>query len=197
MDPDATATNQPAPPTVTSTPDLTALQAHIDAATQTGGTQATAQLAKTLGFDTTDALTSYITDTRNAAEAAKTEDQKRADQLTAREAAATAREAAAAKLAADNTITAALLTAGVAPPAAARLVPLVTIDGDVTADTATAAVAALKGDATFAPLFTADTATTAAPSGVTGAAPTRNVNVGSGDDVVKQLLDERHPINAA
>ena len=173
---------------------LAALQAQIDAAAKTAGTAAANDLAKTLGFDTPDALQTFVTAQRAAAEAAKTEDQKRADALAASEKAAADRERAAAELINRGTVNLALVRAGVAPDAVDKIAPLVTVNGDVTAETADAAVAALKADDTFAALFGA--AKAPAPSGVTGDPPAKGSNV-VGIESGAELYARRHPAKTA
>ncbi len=191
-EPDANPTPAPTPGPA---PDLAGLQAAIDAAATKAGTSAANDLAKTLGFDSPDALQTFVTAQREAAEDAKTKDQKRADALAAKEAAAAERERAAAALINRGTVNLALVRAGVAPDAVDKIAPLVTIDGDVTDATADAAVAALKADATFAALFGATPAP--APSGVTGAAPTRSTGSVVGIETGAELYARRHPAKSA
>lgn len=166
--PTPTPNTTPPGPTGPTGGNLDALAAALDAAKTTGGTDATKALLESVGFDTTDDLTKFVQAQREAADAAKTAEEKRAEELAAREAAAEAAQATAKATIDHTTIMAALLRAGVAPDAADKLVPVVQIEGDVTADTATAAVETLRADDTWAPLF-GQTAK-GAPSGVTPAA---------------------------
>lgn len=193
-------TPTPTPPGATGSTggDLTALQAAIDAAARDAASKAELAIAQARGFDTVEAFNKHLDERAAADEAAKSDEQKRADKLAAAQAAVEQREAAAAALIQRGVINTALLRAGVNPDQVDKIAPLVQITGDVTDETAQTAVEALKADATFAPLFTG-TEPGGPPSGVTGTPPAKGTGMSpqTEDDLVKQLLDERHPIQTA
>lgn len=186
----------PAPAPAAVQPDLEGLQRLIDAEKAKGSSEATSALLSTLGFDSIDTLQTFVTSQREAAEAAKTEEQKRADAIAAREAAAVAREQAAAELIRTGVVNLALVRAGVDPANVADAAPLVTLGDDLTDAAADAAVAALKAKPAFASLFGASAKP--APSGVTAPAP-----AGAGGGTVTALergaalYAKRHPAKSA
>jgi hypothetical protein len=186
----------PAPAPAAAQPDLDGLQRLIDAEKAKGSSEATSALLSTLGFDTLDALQSYVTDRKAADEAAMSEVERREAAAAAAEAAAQARAAEAAQLIRTGVVNLALVRAGVDPANVALAAPLVTLGDDLTDAAADAAVASLKTNPALASLFGA--VAKPAPSGVTAPAP-----AGAGGSTVTalergaELYAKRHPAKSA
>lgn len=152
-------------PTPAVPPELDALTAAIDSARNEGTTAATKALLTELGFDDAKAATEQLRRWREADDAKK-------DELTkAQEAAAAAvaeRDEARRDRAAvlhSARVERALLAKGAQPGQVARLVRLVDVNPDGTDEQVAQAIDALAVE------FPAGFATTAAPSGVSGANP--------------------------
>lgn len=150
--------------------------------------------AKANGFDSYDAMRNAAIAKNEADVAAMTEAEKAKAEAEKARAEAAEVKATAAALIRTATAERALIRAGVAPGAAtdaARLLDLP--DGELTAETADAAVETLKAKPAFASLFTAVPA--GPPSAVTGGAPTGTTRSGqTAKDRAQALLDSRHPL---
>lgn len=168
------ATPPPAPAaTAPAAPDLDGLQTVLDKAKRDGAGEELSKLLGQLGFDKIEDAQAFITTKREADTAALTEVERREKAAADRETAAQKRETDAADLINRGVIRNALQTAGVPVAALDDAEGLVKITGDITAETATEAVTALKAKPAFASLFTEPVTTVTAPSGVSGAGAPR------------------------
>lgn len=168
--PEPTPPTPPPAPAPAPAPDLTALQAAIDQAKTGGATEATTSLLKALGFDKLEDAQAWVTAKRADETAQLTEVERREREAEERERAAQAREAEAATLINRGVIRNALQAAGVDAANLDDAEGLVQIAGDVTAQSATTAIEALKAKPAFASLFTA-TPTPTPPPGPTPPTP--------------------------
>ena len=150
----------------TTTPDLAALAAQITTERSTAAEEARKTLLADLGFVSVDALSAFVEEQRRAETERMSEAERREQEAEAAKAAAAAAIAAAKATTDANTITAALMRAGVAPDVVTAARPLVVIEGDVTDQTADAAIVALKANPAFASIFgvQAPASTTTAPT---------------------------------
>lgn len=146
----------PAVPVTAAAPDLAGLQAHTDKAVADAVAKAkadayTSALAK-LGTTDLDAAAKAVKAHNDKVEADKSELQKAHDARAAAEAAAEAATNQAKTVTDQRVIERALIAAGVSVVGAVKVIPLVTVEGDVTPETAKAAVEATRTE--FPGLFT-------------------------------------------
>ena len=195
--PTESTTTPPVAPSVDGGGDLAALQAQIDAARQAGGSTATAELVKSLGFDSTDDLAAAITAQREAEQAAMTEAERREQAAQAAERAAVEREAEADKLIRQGVVNMALARAGVAPENLAAAAPLVTLGDDLSDAAADAAVKVIADNPAFASLF--GTSVGGPPSGTTGrpVGETTNAATKTAYDRGAEEYRRLHPVKSA
>jgi hypothetical protein len=150
---------------------LAEIEKAISAAKGEGSSAAIAELTKKLGFDKPADLEAFVKAQRDAADKAKTDEQKRIEAIEARERDAADREAKAAERERVTLVKGALLLAGAPKDGVDDLTKLVDLAVDDADEAkATAAVEAVKAKfpALFAPL---DPKTPPAPSGVPGGGP--------------------------
>lgn len=158
-------------PPAPATPDLAALQAELDRARTAGTSEATSTLLKQLGFDKLEDAAEFVQAKREADTAQLSEVEKREKAAADALAAAQAREGDAKRLIERGIVRNALQTAGVAVENLDDVEGSVRIEGEITAETAKAAVDAMKAKPVFVSYFTAAATPAPPPSGHTPGTP--------------------------
>jgi hypothetical protein len=178
QNPPAPAPAAPAPqPTPPAAPDLGALQAAIDQAKNAGSSEAQNTLLKALGFDKLEDAQTFVKTARDAHTAQLSEVERREQAAATALAAAQSAEAEAKKLIERGVVRNALQAAGVSPENLDDAEGNVHVTSDITAETAKAAVEAMKAKPVFSSFFAGQAAPPpptpfgAAPSGVTAPQP--------------------------